>query len=134
MRDTDKQSIITLYTDYVKDKAYPKFSKKLCGKCAKAVREAVEFALVTKKLKRTLSAKDYGPSYEQVGFQKVYDSVVNKGVVYKPEKGDISIITYDPHGHITIFTGDKWMSDYVQLDMYGGSIRKSKPPFAIYRL
>lgn len=128
-----RESFITLYCEYIESKAHPKYIKELCGKCAKAVREAVEFALVTTKLERTVSAKNYGPSYEKVGFIKVYDSVKDSKHSYTPQRGDISIINYEPHGHITIYTGTKWISDYIQLDMYEGSIRQSKPPFTIYR-
>lgn len=128
-----KQANILVYCQFIKEYAHKTYSKELCGKCAYAVRRAVEFALKV-KLKRVLSAKNYGPSYEAVGFKKVFNYPLDSKANYLPQIGDIAIIKYKPHGHITIFTDDGWVSDYFQLDMYGGIIRKKDPPFQIYRL
>jgi hypothetical protein len=112
--------------------SFPAYDKTKCGYCARAIRNAVEKGLGC-TIKRTTSAKDYGPSYEKIGFKKVFEYPIQSKEEYKPEIGDISIIEYDPHGHICMFTGKKWVSDFVQNDMYGGSIRKKDPKFTIYR-
>ena len=134
MTPSEKRSFITLYCEYIQSKAYPKYIKEVCGNCARFVREAVEFALVTKNLKRVLSAKNYGPSYEEVGFKKIFSYPAEAKAKYKPILGDIAIIQYEPHGHIAIYTNKGWISDFYQIDMYGGSIRKENPPFQIYRV
>lgn len=113
-----------------------------CGRCAKSVREAIEFAFAPKVLIRTLSAKNYGTSLEKFGFKNL---LISKDMLckYKPIIGDICIIHYEPHGHISAYcegihpkTGKKikcWISDFQQIDMYGGGIRKKSPDVSIYR-
>lgn len=128
--------------DYLIARAYPAYNEN-CGKCAKMVREAVEFAIAPKTIDRTVSAKDYGPSYEKAGFKKVFSYPEQRKEEYIPEIGDIAIINYEPHGHICVYvkgtqfkTGKKikcWISDFQQNDMYGGKIRDKDPSFAIYR-
>jgi hypothetical protein len=125
--------------DYLIRASFPQYTSE-CGKCARFVRMAVEEEL-GKPLERVTSAKDYGPSYEKVGFKKILCSTEIGD--YKPKHGDISIIQYEPHGHISMFcfgldpvTGkpfEGWVSDFKQRDMYGGKIREKKPSFAIYR-
>jgi len=54
--------------DFLIARSYASYNEN-CGKCAKAVREAIEFGFAPKTLDRTESAKDYGPSYEKLGFK-----------------------------------------------------------------
>ena len=128
-----KQEIINRACQYLTTKAFPKYDEKTCGKCAAKVREAFDFAR-GKFLQRTESAKDYGPIYEKIGFKKVFSYPAQEKTLYKPEIGDISIIQYEPHGHICVKTKNAWYSDFKQIDMYGGAIRKKDPAFDIYRL
>jgi hypothetical protein len=98
------------------------------GRCAEFVRKAVEAGGVT--LKRTTSAKDYGPSLEKVGFKPTNDGA--------PKAGDVAIIQPIPghqHGHATMFNGRNWISDFIQLHGYypGDSYRKAKPSVIFYR-
>jgi len=127
------KEIIRKACDYLMIRAYPKYDKNKCGKCASFVRSAVDFA-TGKSMERTLSAKNYGKIYEEIGFKNVFDFPTQPKEEYKPEIGDISIIQYEPHGHICMFTPKGWISDFVQKDMYGGSIRDKNPQFKIYRL
>lgn len=117
--------------EYLKKNSKPAYDKD-CGKCAKFIRLAVEKAL-GKPVERTLSAKDYGPSYEKLGFEKIFSFPESPKEKYKPQEGDISIIQYEPHGHICMLCDNVWISDFKQRDMYGGRIRDKNPPFAIYR-
>lgn len=136
-------NIIQKICDYLIARAYPAYNEN-CGNCARVVREAVEFAISPKNIDRVLSAKDYGPSYEKIGFKKVFSYPAEKKEDYKPQVGDIAIINYEPHGHICVYakgtqfkTNKKikcWISDFQQNDMYGGKIRLKNPSFAIYRL
>lgn len=118
--------------NYEKD-ASGKLAPKSLGKCAEYVRSAWDFAF-NKLMMRTGSAKNYGPIYEGLGFKKVFSYPAQEKALYKPEIGDICIIQYEPHGHISVKTKKGWISDFVQIDMYGGSIRKKNPPIDIYRL
>ncbi|MDR2212629.1 MAG: CHAP domain-containing protein [Pseudomonadales bacterium] len=99
-------------------------------RCAEFTRKAIKGGGVD--LNRTESAKNYGPSLEQAGFIRVYDS---------PQKGDVVIIQpyqgvtgSSVHGHMAIYDGFKWISDFAQNDIYPGqSYKQHKPPYQIYR-
>lgn len=102
--------------------------KNSLGRCAEFVRKAVEAGGV--HLRRHTSAKDYGSSLEAVGFETV------DGTSYLA--GDVAIIQPipgHPHGHMTMFDGKSWISDFKQLHgLYpGASYRTIKPPFKVYR-
>jgi hypothetical protein len=101
------------------------------GHCAQYVREAVEAGGVI--LLRHASAKDYGSSLTAVGFR-----AVSAGAGYHHRAGDVGIvqpITGHPHGHMAMFDGTHWVSDFVQWHgIYPGkSYREAKPAYAIYR-
>lgn len=118
--------------DYLVIKAHPVYDKKTCGYCAMMIRSACDYGF-GKHIKKFPSAKDAAPAYEEIGFKKIFSYPGDKKEDYKPELGDISIIQYEPHGHICMFTPKGWISDFIQRDMYGGKIREKNPPFAIYR-
>lgn len=99
------------------------------GMCAKYTRQAIEAGGVT--LARHNSAKDYGPSLEAVGFQALN---------YSPaafKKGDVAIIDAfagHPHGHMMMYDGTQWISDFKQRTFYpGAAYRKAQPSYTIYR-
>jgi len=57
---------------------------------------------------------------------------------YMHRAGDVGIvqpIKGHPHGHMAMFDGKHWISDFVQLHgLYPGpGYRTAKPPYAIYR-
>lgn len=97
------------------------------GKCAQYVRQAIEAGGVT--LVRTESAKDYGSSLTRVGFRVVTTTIY--------QKGDVVIIqgfTGHPHGHMQMFDGVRWISDFTQKDFWPGpDYRTKKPSFTVYR-
>lgn len=100
------------------------------GQCAKYVRGAVEAGGVI--LQRHTSAKDYGSSLRKVGFGAF--SVAPSIYI----AGDVAIIQPipgHPHGHMTMYNGSVWISDFKQYNgLYPGpSYRKHKPAFTIYR-
>lgn len=108
-----------------------KAKKHSTGHCAQYVREAIEAGGVL--LVRHGSAKDYGPSLTAVGFM-----AVSTGASYHHRAGDVGIvqpIPGHPHGHMAMFDGKHWISDFEQLHgIYPGKgYRKDKPPYAIYR-
>jgi len=102
------------------------------GACAKYVRQAIEAGGVTIPAPRPLYAKDYGPKLTELGFKKVdaKDYVPQKGdvIVLEPPKGQTA-------GHIEMYNGTTWVSDFTQRDdIYPGpAYRKEKVAYEIYR-
>ena len=106
-------------------------SPKSTGYCAKSVRLAINAGGIDIN-PHPISAKDYGASLEKSGFESVLTTN------YDPVKGDISVIqpytNGSPHGHIAMYNGEQWVSDFMQRDMWGGpGYRKNKPDYSIYR-
>lgn len=104
------------------------------GRCAEYTRHAIEAGGVT--LQRHNSAKDYGPSLIKVGFVALFESSPDS--FYFHQAGDVAIvqpIKGHPHGHMCMYNGANWVSDFVQYrGVYPGpSYRKANPPFAVYR-
>lgn len=102
------------------------------GQCGAYVRGAVDYGFGI-HIQRTNAAKDYGKSYEKIGFKKIFSYPENDKSDYQEKIGDICIIQYEPFGHICMKTEKGWYSDFKQIDRYGGSIRKKDPQFDIYR-
>ena len=100
------------------------------GRCARYTREAIEAGGIL--LTRTLFAKDYGPSLEAAGFKKVTEPITGDYVA-----GDVVVIegfAGSAEGHMAMFNGQAWVSDFVQREIYPGpAYRTSKPNYAIYR-
>ena len=102
------------------------------GYCGKYVREAIEAGGI--RLIRKNSAKDYGSSLNTAGFTE-YSSVPPGG--YKA--GDIAVIqapdSKQPNGHMQMYSGTNWISDFVQKSFWAGpSYRSNTPSFKIYRM
>lgn len=100
------------------------------SQCAKYTRQAIEAGGVT--LQRHGSAKDYGASLVKIGFM-----ALESNASYKPIQGDVVVISSfkgHPHGHMAIFDGKQWISDFKQRTLYpGNAYRKAKPAFKVYR-
>lgn len=97
------------------------------AECAKYVRRAIEAGGVT--LIRHNSAKDYGSSLIKVGFKKVTVPPPQRG-----QKGDVVVmqaIGTHIHGHMQMYSGSKWISDYNQSGFY--PYRVSRPEYQFYR-
>jgi hypothetical protein len=97
------------------------------GRCAEYTRNAVEHGGLI--LERHHSAKDYGRSLERDGFVEVTDAHYRRGdvVVIQPIPGH-------PHGHMAMFDGEHWVSDFKQRTLYPGeSYRAYKPSYVVYR-
>lgn len=104
------------------------------GRCAEYVRRAIEAGGVA--LTRHQSAKDYGPSLTAVGFLEIVSGHADAS--YQHQAGDVGIIqpiAHQPDGHMTMFNGSNWVSDFVQNHgIYPGpSYRSAQPAYAIYR-
>ncbi|WP_157314517.1 CHAP domain-containing protein [Chitinibacter sp. GC72] len=102
------------------------------GRCARYVREAIEAGGLV--LSRHNSAKDYGNSLKTAGFTSLpANSKPQDGF----SAGDVAILQgFDgnPHGHIQIYDGQQWISDFKQRDFWpGSSYRKNKPSYTVYQ-
>jgi hypothetical protein len=98
------------------------------SRCAEFVRSAIEAGGL--RLLRQRSAKDYGKSLEICSFA-IVESTFHA-------VGDVAVIqpaTRAGHGHVAMFNGTHWVSDFKQLHgLYPGpEYRRVKPDFSIYR-
>ncbi|WP_239785853.1 hypothetical protein [Tenacibaculum finnmarkense] len=109
---------------------------KSIGYCAKYVRLAiVAGGINTDDRPAGTNAKDYDTYLVKKGF------IIIDSSNYSPIKGDIAVFEafqgekkYHKWGHIEMFTGDKWVSDFIQNDFWAGSdYRKAKPKYTILR-
>lgn len=117
------------------------------GKCAAYVRRAVEAGGATirippPRIGNSASACDYGPSLELVGFKPVYvhtgTGPTDTAIIPGQQAGDVVVIqpiAGHPHGHIALFNGISWVSDFVQLRGFypGPQYRNVKPAYTLYR-
>lgn len=117
------------------------------GKCAAYVRRAVEAGGVKIKIPpprigNSASACDYGPSFESVGFKPVYSYTgsgpTDTAIIPGQQAGDVVVIQPidgHPHGHIALFNGTNWVSDFIQLRGFypGQQYRNVKPAYILYR-
>ena len=125
---------------HLRSKANPAFGH---GKCATCVREAISLGGLTIVQFGSGDAKDYGPRLIRAGFV----AIMGTGRPYR--RGDVAVIDgftksaaegikhNHPHGHMAMFDGANWISDYKQPgdSPYPGSdYEKAKPKIVIYRL
>jgi type VI secretion system secreted protein VgrG len=101
------------------------------GFCAKAVRSAILAGRVDISPHPGI-AKSYGIYLQRSGFS------LQPVTGYVPAKGDVVVLqSYtggQPAGHIAMYDGTQWVSDFKQRDMWAGpGYRKHKPQYAIYR-
>lgn len=99
------------------------------GRCAQYVRLAIQAGGV--QVTPTGSAKDYGLPLTNAGFKALPSSAsVRAGdvVVIQPVPGH-------PHGHMAMYNGTHWVSDFKQLYGFypGASYRRMKPSYTVYR-
>ena len=92
------------------DRKMPKDQDKAGGYCGRKVGDALKKAFPD--LERPKQAKDYGKPLEDKGFNHIPE---DKN--YMPNKGDLKVyqaIKNHPDGHIQMYDGEKWVSDYNQ--------------------
>src|SRR4051812_1054787 len=82
------------------------------GLCARYTREAIEAGGLT-LVPRQESAKNYGTTLLLAGFRWPRNSFIQSGdvVVISGFKGQ-------SHGHMAMFDGKKWISDFAQRSLY----------------
>ena len=98
--------------------------------CARYTREAIAAGGI--KLDTTNLAKNYGSLLERAGFVKLLpgETILAGDVIV------IHGITADDAGHMAMFNGSFWVSDFRQSkDIYPGpGYRKARPSYQIYRM
>jgi len=102
------------------------------GKCARYVREALAAGGLVVPLPRPVYAKDYAPSLEAMGFKEVAADG------FTATKGDVAVIqptSGRTEGHIQMFNGSIWVSDFRQrADIYPGpAYRKEQVAYRLFR-
>jgi len=98
-------------------------------RCAQYTQEAIEAGGII--LQRSpLGAKDYGASLVKAGFRTVLASE-------KLQAGDVVIIEAvadAQYGHMAMFDGTQWISDFKQWEFWPGpAYRSGTAKFVIYR-
>jgi len=102
-----------------------KSNVKSSGKCAKYVRLMLEAGGIDTK-GHPVSAKDYANFLPKIGFKHIA-TVHGKAdqsswTSSNARPGDIAVMNHGVHGHICMYTGEMWASDFKQRNMwvYGG--------------
>jgi hypothetical protein len=87
------------------------------GHCARSVRLALEASGLDTR-SHPESAKDYGPFLISLGF------VIVRLDNYAPMTADVAVLQPfeggDPNGHVEMYDGQHWVSDFVQKDIFAG--------------
>lgn len=98
------------------------------GQCAKAVRCAINAGGVATP-NNPVAAADYQSYLPTLGFQPV------NSTGYTPQVGDIAVFpatVKNPYGHIEMYGGNGWHSDYIQKDFFANQNWKNSS-FTIFR-
>lgn len=100
---------------------------KSTGYCAHYVTEAIRTG-GRLKIPNTRLAKDMGRTLVNAGFRLVYD---------QPHAGDVAVIQNivgHDSGHVCIYDGQQWISDFVQRSLYPGpAYRNIQPHYELFR-
>ena len=104
------------------------------GYCAREVRKAIAAGLgipdTTQVTGTIKSAADYSGSLGKLGFAPLN---WNR---YSPQVGDVLVeprLPGHPHGHIAMFDGTRWVSDFPQRDMWGGTTFRHYKKGVVFR-
>ncbi|MGF6485479.1 glutamate 5-kinase [Paraburkholderia sp. JPY419] len=108
---------------YLQDNARPSSQ----SRCAEYTRRAIEAGGL--RIAHTAHAKDYGSSLIRAGFREVHGT---------PQRADVVVIQAiagHPYGHMAMFDGQTWISDFRQLHGFypGQAYRTIKPAYKIFR-
>ncbi len=109
------------------------------GKCALYVRLALAAGGLTSfNTNRPANAYQYGPYLTKAGFTTVYQGTYTSGMgtVSGVRAGDVVVfqpVSGHPSGHIAIYNGSRWVSDYTQVRMSSNDADYNGGSFTIYR-
>jgi hypothetical protein len=99
-------------------------------RCAASVRQAMEAAGIPTS-GHPGYAGDYGPFLQRHGAQAVDPAS------YTPQAGDIAVFDKSadhPFGHVQVFNGQHWVSDFVQQGFSPYRDPATTPPVTVYRM
>ena len=130
-RTTDKDRYsVSRAVYYLRANANPCYDEKNCGKCAAAVRNALQAGGIDTSI-HPLSAKDYGSYLKKWGFSEIG----RQG--YVPKMGDVKVYqpyhNGNPNGHINMYDGKDWVSDFIENPKGPGPGYRSANDYVIYR-
>lgn len=115
---------------YLHKISYQYYIKELCGKCAKFVRSGIDVGFGTDPNTTSYTAKHGRPRWAwkymyflpNIGFKHITTVTRSNIGVFKPEPGDIGVYkrggNSDEPGHICMFTGYQWESDFKQNSIF----------------
>lgn len=122
-----------LYTAYSNERAVDYLDRhaeaRSKGQCAMYVRMAIDAGGVP-TFGQPISACDYEYFLPELGFHKVSEES------YEPQRGDVvvfSSIKGHPHGHIAMYDGKQWVSDFKQRNMYSANGYKTDGAHTFWR-
>ena len=105
-------------------------SKSRCGEFVHNAIDAGGITLNTSYNPHGKSASGYGPILRHAGFRTVAPSE-------EPQKGDVVVfqpVDGHPDGHVAMFDGKQWISDFRQRDIFAGpDYRNIRAPYVLYR-
>lgn len=110
--------------------------------CARFVKNALIYGGASINNSDIESAKDYGPWLLENGFIVVDDPTQNISLdaisIVGQQKGDVVVIQSvvgHKHGHMAMFNGEVWVSDFKQANGFysAQAYRNAKTPFVLYR-
>lgn len=128
--------------NWITAKAYNHYIKKLCGHCAKAVRSAIDVGYGTdpngarsftsnngysiingkKQRGRPRSAYQYDSYLPTIGFKCIKTLYTldeqSDWSSSDAQLGDIAVMAHEEHGHICMWNGNQWVSDFKQNNMW----------------
>lgn len=84
--------------------------------CAKSVRQYIN-AGGLQTPGHPVAAQDYAEYLPKIGFTKIA-SVESDDQSFRPKEGDIAVMSHGKYGHICMWDGDNWVSDFRQNKMY----------------
>lgn len=116
---------------YLDKHADPQYNKRKDGYCATAVRLAI--AAGGRAMPQIHYAKDYGPTLVQAGFTHLDAGALKN---YTPVKGDVIVIpAVGTHtsGHMEMYDGKHWVSDFMQNSQFPLRGVKNPTPYDVYR-
>jgi len=131
-------------TDYLRESAQPGSINRCASYVADAIRSEDGGGLTDLGYPPTGDAKDYGQPRINAGFVPVVQATdanacnIYPPPGYTPQAGDVVVMQPYPGGnssrHMAMYDGTQWISDFVQIDMWGGKgYRTYAPPYVIYR-
>lgn len=91
------------------------------GKCAKFVRTFIEAGGIS-TAGRPIAAKDYVNFLPRIGFRHITSLQDRQSQTSwtstQARPGDVAVMDHGRYGHICMYTGNKWVSDFVQNNMW----------------